>query len=199
MEVAAGSRRTSLILTAAAHNTSPSPQTVTAVTESPFGVRVLRRATGDHVAEDGWHQPEIQDFWMQFDASKQVRAYSAGALIFEQGVTSLGVYLIQQGSVLIRFAAATGGQVLAQAGPGTVLGLSECIAGARHKVNAEAACPVEIAFLERSRFLNYLREHPGTCLQIVRLLSEDLHALYHEFRFAERRSRRASLRSDDYS
>ncbi|HXY51686.1 MAG TPA: Crp/Fnr family transcriptional regulator [Terriglobales bacterium] len=150
------------------------------------------------MAEDGWHQPEIRDFWKQFDASRQVRVYSAGALIFEQGVASQGVYLIQQGSVRIRFAAA-GGQVLAEAGPGTVLGLSECIAGANHKVSAEAACPVEIAFWERARFLNYLREHPCTCLQIVRLLSEDLHALYHEFRFAERRSRRVSLRSDDCS
>jgi len=151
------------------------------------------------VAEDGWQHPEIRDFWNQFDASKQVRVYSAGALIFEQGAAALGVYLIERGSVRIQFAAATGGQVLAQAGRGTVLGLSECIAGARHELNAEAACSVEIAFLERRRFLNYLREHPGTCMQIVRLLSEDLHALYHEFRFAERHPRRSNRRSDDCS
>jgi CRP-like cAMP-binding protein len=149
------------------------------------------------VAEDGWHQPEIRDFWNQFHASKQVRVYSAGSLIFEQGAVALGVYLIQRGSVQIRCGGATGGQVLAPAGPGAVLGLSECIAGASHPVKAEAACCVEIAFLERRRFLNYLREHPSICMQIVRLLSEDLHALYHEFRFAERRPRRTNLRSDD--
>jgi len=151
------------------------------------------------VAEGGWQQPEIRDFWDQFNASKQVRVYSAGALIFEKGAAALGVYLIQRGSVEIRSGGATGGQILAPAGPGTVLGLSECIAGASHQVNAEAACCVEIAFLERRRFLNYLREHPGTCLQIVRLLSEDLHALYHEFRYAEKRPRHSNSRGDDCS
>ena len=31
-------------------------------------------------------------------------------------------------------------------------------------------------------FVEFLREHCDFCMQVVRLLSEDLHVLYHKFR-----------------
>jgi len=39
-----------------------------------------------------------------------------------------------------------------------------------------------IAFVPRDSLLEFLRRHCDFCMQVVRLLSEDLHRLYHKFR-----------------
>ena len=63
-----------------------------------------------------------------------------------------------------------------------MLGLSEVLTGGTHKVTAEAVTESELCFISRGTFLNYLREHPELCMQIVRQLSEELHGLYHHYR-----------------
>lgn len=68
------------------------------------------------------------------------------------------------------------------AGPGAVLGLSESMTGECYKLTAEAAECVQISYIERGELLHFLQEHHEFCLQIVRLLSEDLHVLYGRYR-----------------
>jgi hypothetical protein len=38
------------------------------------------------------------------------------------------------------------------------------------------------AFVPRKQFLEFLREHGDFCMEVVRVSSADLHALYHKFR-----------------
>ena len=39
-----------------------------------------------------------------------------------------------------------------------------------------------MGFIPRLSFVDFLRDHSDYCLQVVRILSEDLHGLYHKFR-----------------
>jgi CRP-like cAMP-binding protein len=73
-------------------------------------------------------------------------------------------------------------QLLEVVGPGTVLGLSESMSGEKYRVTAEAGEQTAVAFIPRAEFLEFLREHAEYCMQVVRLLSEDLHGLYYKFR-----------------
>ena len=73
-------------------------------------------------------------------------------------------------------------QLLEVVGPGTVLGLSESMSGEKYRITAEAGEPTTAAFIPREELLEFLREHGDFCMQVVRLLSEDLHGLYHKFR-----------------
>jgi CRP-like cAMP-binding protein len=68
------------------------------------------------------------------------------------------------------------------AGPGTILGLSESMTGDDYRVTAEAGDHTTVAFIPRERFVDFLGDHCEFCMQVVRLLSEDLHVLYHKFR-----------------
>jgi CRP-like cAMP-binding protein len=63
-----------------------------------------------------------------------------------------------------------------------MLGLSESMSGERCRVTAEAGEQTTAAFIPREEFLGFLREHGDFCMEVVRLLSEDLHVLYHKFR-----------------
>jgi CRP-like cAMP-binding protein len=68
------------------------------------------------------------------------------------------------------------------AGPGSVLGLSESVSGREYKVTARAADAIRAAYIEREKLMHFLGEHGDICMQIVQLLSEDLHVLYQKSR-----------------
>jgi CRP-like cAMP-binding protein len=63
-----------------------------------------------------------------------------------------------------------------------MLGLSESMTGEKYRITAEAGEVTMAAFLPREEFLRLLREHCDFSMQVLRLLSEDLHGIYHKFR-----------------
>jgi CRP-like cAMP-binding protein len=54
--------------------------------------------------------------------------------------------------------------------------------GEEYRITAEAGGETKAAFIPREEFLEFLREHCDFCMQMVRLLSEELHGLYYKFR-----------------
>lgn len=126
-----------------------------------------------------------------------LRAFPKGAALFRQGTPAAGVYLMEKGSARVLLAtAADQPQLLDLVGPGTLLGLSDNVAGGRYRVTVEAAEQTTAGFIEREAFVNFLGCHHEFCMQVVRLLSDNLHALYHKFRSVSAhpgRPRRRSL------
>jgi hypothetical protein len=54
--------------------------------------------------------------------------------------------------------------------------------GGWYRIHAEAGDPATVSFIRREEFLGFLREHCGFSVEVARLLSEDLHGIYHKFR-----------------
>jgi CRP/FNR family transcriptional regulator len=114
---------------------------------------------------------------------KSIRLFPKGAKLFQQGAVATGVYLVETG--VVRVLLPTGPsqkQLLEVVGPGTLLGLSESMNGERYRITGEAGEQTTAAFIPRKEFLELLREHGDFSMEVVRLLSEDLHAIYHKFR-----------------
>jgi len=133
------------------------------------------------------------ELWQALNRLKCVRTYSQGASVFRQGRPAHGIYLIEKGEVRLTLPSSVKPErTFEVAGPGTVLGLSETMTGEAYKLSAEAVGPAEIAHVERATLLKFLRDHHQFCLQVVRLLSDDLHQLYQRFQCvnSEERSRR---------
>lgn len=123
------------------------------------------------------------DLWEALHGIKSVRVYAKGARLFQQGTEVSGVYVVESGLVRVLLPTAQSRlQLLEIAGPGSVLGLSESMSGDRYRVTAEAGDHTTVAFIPRESFVDFLRDHCDFCMQVVRLLSEDLHGLYHKFR-----------------
>ena len=123
--------------------------------------------------------------------------FSAGATLYEQGAAASGIYLIEKGTV--RVSLPTGenqSQLLEVVGAGTILGLSDSMIGDHYRVTAEAEEPTTVSFVSREGFLDFLSNHQDFCMQVIRLLSDNLHGLYHKFRSVSAhpgRPRRRSL------
>jgi len=109
--------------------------------------------------------------------------FPQGATLYRQGTTATGIYLVEKGAVRVLLPTGENqNQLLEIAGAGSVLGLSESLSGDTYRVTAEADEPTTAAFIARKNFLEFLDAHHEFCMQIVRLLSENLHGLYHKFR-----------------
>lgn len=123
------------------------------------------------------------DLLQALDGIKSVRSFPKGTTLFQQGSTVTGIYLVERGEV--RVLLPTGQrqkQLLEVVGPGTVLGLSESMTGDNYRITAEAGDETVAAFIPREEFLEFLRAHCDFSMQVVRLLSQELHGLYQKFR-----------------
>ncbi len=126
----------------------------------------------------GTIQPELL---RAFEGIAQARHYRPGTTVYRRGRPVRGVFLIQKGRARLLLGE-SGGLALHVAGAGSVLGLGETMSGSPYDATAEAVEPCDIAFLRREDFLAYLRQNCTLCMQLVQLLSEDLHQLYQQYR-----------------
>ena len=106
------------------------------------------------------------------------RRLSRGEVLFQQGQLAQGIYIVESGEVKLLLGSPQHGKTFEVVGAGAVLGLSESLTGAPSKLSGVAVSDTEMGFVERQALLEFLRRHHALCMQIVRLLSNDLHSLY---------------------
>lgn len=118
-----------------------------------------------------------------FDGIKSAQTIPRGTVLFHEGKPARGVFLLCEGRVRLTVCSESGRRLtLRMTTPGEVLGLSACLAGGSHEVTAEAVDNLRVAAVGRKDLLRFLREHREACLQVVNLLSEDLHVAYDRVR-----------------
>lgn len=123
------------------------------------------------------------DLWHALDRLKSSRQYKEHELLFRDGEPCAGIYLVEAGEINVLLPVRERQyRMFETAGAGSVLGLSEAMSGSPHRLTAEAAGPVRVAYIERMALMKYLAKHCEVCMQIVALLSEDLHGLYRRCR-----------------
>jgi CRP-like cAMP-binding protein len=123
------------------------------------------------------------DFRQALQEITSVRVYPKGSTLFQHGMPVTGIYVVETGQVQVLLPTNhCRRQLLDLVGPGSVLGLSETLSGDNYRVTAEAGDQTTAAFVSRETLVEFLRQHSEYCVQVLRLLSEDLHRLYHKFR-----------------
>jgi len=143
----------------------------------------VRKWGGDTVPSQSRLGKLSSDLLQALHGIKSVHLFPKGTILFHQGSDVAGVYLVESGEVRVLLPTPQNQkQLLGVIGPGTLLGLSESMSGEKYRITAEAGVQTTAAFIPREQFLEFLREHNDFCMEVVRLLSEDLHALYHKFR-----------------
>jgi CRP-like cAMP-binding protein len=136
-----------------------------------------------------------EDMWVVLRELGKMRDYAKGALLFSAQEAPKGVYLIDKGAVGINWPSPVRKKVREQlVGQGALLGLSESITGEDHKFTAKALEDSRTWFVERQDFLKFLHQNQALCLRVIRLLSEDLHQLYHNFQSNSRVTARGGRR-----
>jgi CRP/FNR family cyclic AMP-dependent transcriptional regulator len=117
------------------------------------------------------------------DHIKVVTELARGTVLFQEGQVARGMFLLCQGRAKLSVCSETGKRlILRVAGPGEILGLSASLSNSPYEVTAELLDDAQVATVKRKELLRFLREHREACLQVVNLLSEDLHMAYDRVR-----------------
>jgi CRP-like cAMP-binding protein len=108
---------------------------------------------------------------------------AAGETLFIEGETPVGVYVLHAGDVELVFAPREGEpKPLRVVNPGRILGLSSVVMQHPHDCSAIARTECEVGFVEREEFLRSLEKTPAIWLSVLRMLSTDVNAVYHDMR-----------------
>jgi CRP/FNR family transcriptional regulator, cyclic AMP receptor protein len=123
------------------------------------------------------------DALQAFDAIKTISRVTRGETLFQEGRLPRGVFVLCDGRVKLSVCSETGKRLMLRvAGPGEVLGLSATMSGKPYEITAEVLDNAQVAFIKRKELLKFLKEHQEACMQVVHLLSQDLHIAFDRVR-----------------
>jgi CRP/FNR family transcriptional regulator len=118
-----------------------------------------------------------------FDSIKLVQQFPRGETLFQEGRLPRGIFVLCEGRVKLSICSESGKRLMLRvAGPGEVLGLSATMSGKPYEITAEVLDNAQIAFVKRKELLKFLRDHTDACMQVVHLLSQDLHVAFDRVR-----------------
>jgi CRP/FNR family cyclic AMP-dependent transcriptional regulator len=118
-----------------------------------------------------------------FDKIKSLTQYPRGVTLFREGNPAHGIFVVCEGRIRLSVCSESGKRIVFRTtGPGEVLGLSAAVSGGHYEVTAETIENCRIASVKRKDLLRFLRYHREACVQVVSLLSQDLHTAYDRVR-----------------
>jgi CRP/FNR family transcriptional regulator len=118
-----------------------------------------------------------------FENVKYATAYPRGAVLFVEGQSPRGIFVLCKGRVKMSICSTDGKTLILKiAEPGEVLGLSATISGKPYELTAETIDPCQINFIKREDFLRFLKEHADACFRVAEQLSEKYNNACHEVR-----------------
>ena len=105
----------------------------------------------------------------------------AGAILFVEGQTPRGVFIICSGKVHLSTTSREGKiLILKTAGAGEALGTSAAVSGVNYETTAETAMPCHLTFVDRKHFVELIQTHPEIALQTAQCISRDYQSAYHD-------------------
>jgi CRP/FNR family transcriptional regulator, cyclic AMP receptor protein len=118
-----------------------------------------------------------------FDKIKYASVFPPGAVLFVEGQSPRGVYVICNGRVKLTTTSREGKTLILRiAQPGEVLGLHGTVSGDPYELTAETLQPCQLDFVKRDEFLHFLETHGDACLRAAQHLSEDCQNAYEMIR-----------------
>ena len=106
------------------------------------------------------------------------RRFERGALLFSEGDTCIGLFLVASGKIRIfKLSSAGREQVLAVEGPGSSFAELPVFDGGNYPASASALEDTEVLFISRKDFQNFCREHPEVAIKVLAVVGARLRRL----------------------
>ncbi len=100
-----------------------------------------------------------------------------GTFLFHQGEPAKGIYLISQGKVALHLDCGRRTFPTRVVNCGCIIGLPGTLSGTGYSLSAEILEDSTLDFIPRERLLEFLRDNPAHCFQLVELLSKEISEL----------------------
>lgn len=100
---------------------------------------------------------------------------SEDRVLFRQGDSSIGLYILQSGAATLTMRSATGKEVISsRAAAGSLLGLPGLIGNEPYTLTAVAHAGAQISFLAREEFTDLISADPMLALKILQVLAAEV-------------------------
>jgi CRP/FNR family cyclic AMP-dependent transcriptional regulator len=148
---------------------------------TPYGLEMCESCVTCKLNQPGWFCHLSHEGLKALNAASHLTLYPGGALLFVEGQTPRGAFILCSGRVKLSTTSREGKVLIVRiAGPGSVLGLSAVVAGESYEVTAETSMPCQVNFVEREGLLRLLRTNTEAGLHATRAMSRDFQAAYRD-------------------
>ena len=150
---------------------------------TPYGIELNETCVGCEKRDERYFCALDANALRGLDQVRFATVYPRGALLFVEGQSPRGVYLLCSGQVKLSTSSGDARVLITNlVGPGDLLGLSAVISERPYEVTAETLEPSQINFIRREAFLRFLSENKEAALRAASQLSNNYHAAFSQAR-----------------
>lgn len=147
----------------------------------PQGLDIIESCMGCKASRDGFFCRFSPSVLRSVDEVSHHTVMPAGALLFVEGQTPRGVFILCSGKVKLYTTSKEGRVlILKQAEAGEVLGLSAAISSTKYEMTAETAVPCQLNFIGRQDFMTLLESESQLGLHATLSLSREFQGAYRD-------------------
>jgi CRP/FNR family transcriptional regulator len=148
---------------------------------TPYGLEIIESCMGCKASREGYFCRLSPPVLRSVDMASQHSVMPAGALLFVEGQTPRGLFIVCSGKVKLSTTSKDGRVlILKQAEAGDVLGLSAAISGTNYEMTAETATPSQLNFIGRQDFMALLQSESEVGMQAALWLSREFQGAYRD-------------------
>lgn len=143
---------------------------------SPYGLELSDSCLNCKLRSEGYFCDFDAELVKSFETLKYQTIFPKGAVLFVEGQSPRGVFMLCSGRVKLTTCSSDGKSVITRiAESGEVLGLGSSVSGKPYMSTAETLDPSQVNFIKREDFLRFLKENGAACLRVAEHLSNNYH------------------------
>jgi CRP/FNR family cyclic AMP-dependent transcriptional regulator len=147
----------------------------------PYGLEMIESCANCTRCKPGFFCAFSQAVAKDVDLSSHRSTVPAGAILFIEGQTPRGLFILCSGTVKLSTTSREGKVlILRTAEAGEALGLSAAISGQSYEMTAETATPCHLNFVDRKSLLSLLQAHSEVGVHAAQSLSMEFQAAYRD-------------------
>ncbi len=148
---------------------------------APYGLDIIESCMGCKSIQQNCFcrfSPPVQ---RSIDSVSYHSVMPSGALLFVEGQTPRGMYVLCSGKVKLSTTSKEGKVlILKQAGAGEALGLSAAISGTNYEMTAETSTPCQLNFIARQDLMTVMQNESEVAVHAAKSLSREFQGAYRD-------------------
>lgn len=148
---------------------------------TPYGLEIIEDCMSCKLRRKNWFCGLSPDVLKSFSAASHLSTYPGGAILFVEGQSPRGAFVLCSGKVKLSTTSREGKVlILKMAEPGEALGLSAVISATPYEVTAETSGPCQVNFIERETLMRMLEKNGELGLHSAQALSKEFQSAYRD-------------------
>lgn len=148
---------------------------------APYGMEILENCSECAATNPMFFCGFPRSILSALDNVSQRSILPAGAILYVEGQSPRGMFIICSGKVNLSTASREGKILLLKtAMPGETVGLSASVSGTGYETTAETATPCQLNFVERKHLLELMQSHSEVGVHAAQCLSRDFRSAHRD-------------------